>query len=222
MMRSKNNWKSMPGGWDALHLEKLYFNGDFPIINCKQIPNLKRIANIHDTNSIKGNCFISTFVNDYLLERFWSNPWRYIDKFCQSSGIMSPDYSLLVNMPAPLQIYNVYRNRYVGYEWQRLGLNVVPTISWSDFDSFNYCFEGIEKGSIVSVSNIGCLTEKQKEYFDAGYNEMINRIKPKKIIFMSNKKYQQFYQAENVIFIQSHFEKKRKLWADEAVNQLID
>lgn len=219
MMRSKNNWKSMPGGWDALHLEKLYFYGDYPILNCIKMPNIKRISNIHDSNSITENCLISTFVNDYLLERFWSNPWRYIDKFCLSSGIMSPDYSLLVDMPKPLQMFNVYKNRYVGFEWQRAGLNVIPTISWSDKKSFEFCFEGIEKGSIVAVSNIGCLTEKQKDFFDAGYYEMINKIQPKNIIFMANKKYMHYYEANNVVFIDSHFEKKRKQWAVEAVNQ---
>jgi hypothetical protein len=218
--RSQNNWKSKPGGWDSLHLEKLNFNGDYPILNCYEMPIVKRIANIHDSNCITENCLISTFVNDYLLERFWSNPWRYLDKFCLSSGVMSPDYSLLVDMPKPLQMFNVYKNRYVGFEWQRAGLNVIPTVSWSDSKSFEFCFEGIEKGSIVAVSNIGCLTEKQKQFFDAGYNEMLIRLQPKNIIFMANKKYRHYYEANNVIFIDSHFEKKRKQWAEEAVKAL--
>jgi len=219
LVKSQHNWKSKPGGWDALHLEKLYFNGDYANINCIEMPITNRIANIHDTNLIIENCLISSFVNDYLLERFWTNCWRYIDKFCISSGIMSPDYSLLVNMPKPLQMFNVYRNRYIGFEWQRAGLNVIPTISWSDYNSFEYCFNGIEKGSIVAVSNIGCLNDKQKNFFDTGYKEMINRIKPKKIIFMANKKYRHFYENDNVIFIDSHFGKKHKQWAEEAVNQ---
>lgn len=207
----------MPGGWDNLHLEKLFFDGDFPVLNCTEIPIDIRIANIHDTSQIKRGCTISTFVNDYLLERFWSNPWRYMDKFRESSAIMSPDFSLLIDMPKPLQIFNVYRNRFVGFEWQRLGLNVIPTIAWSDTDSFDYCFSGIQEGSVVAVSNIGCKTKEQKKYFDKGYSEMIDRIQPKSIIFMANNQYKSFYESDNVIFIQSHFERKRNLWEADQV-----
>lgn len=46
--------------------------------------------------------------------------------------------------------------------------------------SFNFCFDGIEKGSIVAVSTIG--VKKQKSHFMLGYNEMLSRIKPSKII----------------------------------------
>lgn len=218
--KSQNNWKKKPGGWDFLHLEKINFDNEFPILNCTKIPILNKIVNIHDNKSITDKCFINSFVNDYLLERYWKNCWKYINKFSISSGIMSPDYSLLINMPKPLQIFNVYRNRYIGFEWQRAGLNVIPTISWSDYNSFEYCFNGIEKGSIVAVSNIGCINDKQKNIFDAGYNEMIKRLQPKKIIFMANKKYKDFYENDNVIFIDSYFENKRKKWAEEAVKVL--
>lgn len=46
--------------------------------------------------------------------------------------------------------------------------------------SFNFCFDGIEKGSIVAVSTIG--VKKEKSHFLLGYNEMLSRIKPSKII----------------------------------------
>ena len=46
--------------------------------------------------------------------------------------------------------------------------------------SFNFCFDGIEKGSIVAVSTIG--VKKQKSHFMLGYNEMLSRIEPNKII----------------------------------------
>lgn len=49
-----------------------------------------------------------------------------------------------------------------------------------DLTSFNFCFDGIEKGSIVAVSTIG--VKNQKSHFMLGYNEMLSRIKPSKII----------------------------------------
>ena len=57
---------------------------------------------------------------------------------------------------------------------------VIPTVRWGDLTSFNFCFDGIEKGSIVAVSTIG--VKKEKSHFLLGYNEMLSRIKPSKII----------------------------------------
>jgi len=63
---------------------------------------------------------------------------------------------------------------------QQQGIKVIPTVRWGDLTSFNFCFDGIEKGSIVAVSTIG--VKKQKSHFMLGYNEMLSRIKPSKII----------------------------------------
>jgi hypothetical protein len=98
----------------------------------------------------------------------------------------------------------------VGYVWRSAGINVIPTISWSDKNSFEYCFEGVEIGSVVAVSNIGCRNEEHKYFFDAGFNEMIQRIKPKKILFQCNKKYKENYKDEKIIFVDSFWDNKRK------------
>lgn len=63
---------------------------------------------------------------------------------------------------------------------QEQGIKVIPTVRWGDLASFNFCFDGIEKGSIVAVSTVG--VKKQKSLFMLGYNEMLSRIKPSKII----------------------------------------
>ncbi len=63
---------------------------------------------------------------------------------------------------------------------QQQGIKVISTVRWGDLTSFNFCFDGIEKGSIVAVSTIG--VKKQKSHFMLGYNEMLSRIKPSKII----------------------------------------
>lgn len=64
--------------------------------------------------------------------------------------------------------------------WQSLGLKVIPTISWSDERSFDFCFEGIEIGNVVAVSTHG--NRKAEEEFMLGYNKMLQIIKPSAII----------------------------------------
>lgn len=58
---------------------------------------------------------------------------------------------------------------------------VIPTVTWSTPESFDFCFEGIEKHSIVAIGMIGC--KRSKEDFLLGYNEMIKRIEPSAIIY---------------------------------------
>ncbi|MDR2486309.1 MAG: DUF4417 domain-containing protein [Treponema sp.] len=41
---------------------------------------------------------------------------------------------------------------YCGVCWQRMGLTVIPTASWAEPDSFEYCFDGIETGAVAAVS----------------------------------------------------------------------
>ena len=63
---------------------------------------------------------------------------------------------------------------------------MIPTVNWGDESTFAFCFEGIEIGSTVAVSTYMASAhdnrQDQKEWFMAGYNEMLRRIKPEKII----------------------------------------
>ena len=85
-----------------------------------------------------------------------------------------------------MQLYNVFRNRWCGAYWASKGLRVIPTVNWGDETTFDFCFEGIEKGSIVAVStymaSVHGNRQDQKEWFMTGYNEMLRRIEPEKII----------------------------------------
>ena len=83
-----------------------------------------------------------------------------------------------------MKIYNHYRKHWLGAYWQENGITVIPTISWSDKESFDWCFDGEPVGGTVAVSSVGCMNSKaKKELFFAGYKEMINRLQPEKIIF---------------------------------------
>ena len=63
---------------------------------------------------------------------------------------------------------------------------MIPTVNWGDTSTFDFCFEGIEKGSVVAVSTYMASAHgnrsDQKEWFLTGYSEMLRRIKPEKII----------------------------------------
>ena len=103
-----------------------------------------------------------------------------MEKLSQYYCLFSPDFSMFTNMPLALQIANVFKNRWCAAYWQSKGLKVIPTVSWGDARTFNFCFDGIEEGSAVVVCTY--YRENDEESFMLGYNEMIKRIKPSLIL----------------------------------------
>lgn len=120
------------------------------------------------------------FLDDYRFESIYNNPEKKIEQLKKFKAVLTPDFSMFVEMPLALQLFSTFKNRWVGAYLQEQGISVIPTIRWGDLTSFNYCFDGIEKDSIVAVSTIG--VKKEKSHFMLGYNEMLRRIKPSKII----------------------------------------
>lgn len=97
--------------------------------------------------------------------------------------IIVPDFSLYMDMPVEWQIWNVYRSRVVAHALQELGYKVIINVRWTDETSYEFCFEGIEEGSIIAVGSYGCSKERiDRALFDNGLEEAIKRLRPKSII----------------------------------------
>lgn len=127
------------------------------------------------------------FVDDYQFNRLWTDIDRYIPMLSQFRYVMSPDFSTYTDFPKAIQIYNHYRKHWVGAYLQESGIQVIPTISWSTPDSFEWCFDGEPEGATVAVSSVGCMNGKEKKsLFLAGYKEMVRRLQPETIIFYGN------------------------------------
>ena len=134
-------------------------------------------TNDSDINKSKGVHF---FIDDYRMEGLYYYPERSFNRLAQYRFLLTPDFSLYMEMPKALQLFNVFKNRWCGANWQAKGKIVIPTISWSDEESFSFCFDGVENGSIVAIGMIGC--KHSKERFLKGYYAMLERIQPKAII----------------------------------------
>lgn len=127
------------------------------------------------------------FVDDYQFNRLWTNIDRYVPMLSEFRYVMAPDFSTYTDFPKVIQIYNHYRKHWVGAYLQEAGVNVIPTISWSTPDSFEWCFDGEPEGSTVAVSSVGCMKNAEsKRLFIDGYREMVRRLHPEKIIFYGN------------------------------------
>ena len=126
------------------------------------------------------------FLYDYKFERVWKNPDTDLEKLKRYRAVLTPDFSMYTEMSPVMQLYNVFRNRWCGAYYASKGIRVIPTVSWGNENTFEFCFEGIEKGSAVAVSTYMVSEhgnhKDQKEFFLKGYNEMLRRIEPETII----------------------------------------
>lgn len=128
-------------------------------------------------------CGIHFFIDDYQFERVWNDPEKYIEVLQDYECILSPDFSLYMDMPMPMKIWNIYRSRQIGAYYQQNGIKVIPTISWAEPSTYEFCFKGIPKGSIIAVSTIG-VKEKENalQIWRDGMQEAIEQIDPSRII----------------------------------------
>mgnify|MGYP000668335336 CR=1 FL=1 len=82
------------------------------------------------------------FIDDYQFNRVWTSPDVYVEMLGRFQAVCTPDFSTYTDFPKAIQIYNHYRKHWLGAYWQAHGMTVIPTISWSDHDSYEWCFDG--------------------------------------------------------------------------------
>ncbi|MBO5597568.1 MAG: DUF4417 domain-containing protein [Oribacterium sp.] len=136
---------------------------------------------------------VCEYENDREFKDILSHPDDYIDILKQYQGFISPDCSLYRDMPLAVQITNIYRNRAIGYCFQRHGVYVIPCVRWSDERTYTkkylperVAFAGIEKHSIVSVGSYGQLKDRvNRYYFEAGLDAMMETLEPEIVLVYS-------------------------------------
>ena len=128
------------------------------------------------------------YVDDYQFERVWNKPQDYTSILFDYDCILTPDFSLYMDMPMPMKIWNIYRSRFIGAYYQNEGLTVIPTVSWAEPETFEFCFKGIEKHGTVSISTIGVKQDDNAmKVWKDGVTEMIRQIEPSCILVYGGK-----------------------------------
>ena len=168
----RNNFEQV-GKWGISLVKRQELpNDDIELVACSDTRTKD-----NETNKKKGVHF---FVDDYRFSGIYNNPERTLNRYSQYRFLLTPDFSTYADMDLWRQLESVAKNRWVGAYWQSKDLTVIPTVSWSDARSFEFCFDGIERNGIVAVGMIGC--KHSRLGFMRGYNEMLERLQPKKII----------------------------------------
>ena len=173
---------------DVYHLSDFYFgdsSGRYDIPQIKKVNFLpERLIDFSQALTAKDfGAGVHFYIDDAKFECIWRAPQRYLPILKKFSCVFSPDFSLYLDMPLAMKIWNVYRSRLLGQIMQRAGITVIPTISWAGKETYSFCFSGIQSGSVVSISSVGTMnTAKSTEVFLQGCRKMCLKIKPEAIL----------------------------------------
>lgn len=155
------------------------------------------------------------FLDDYQFERVWQKPDFYIEKLLDFDCVLTPDFSLYLDMPMAMQVWNIYRSRLIGQIMQDAGLIVIPTVSWSTEESFDFCFDGLPKNGTLAISTIGIKrNDEQYNIWKNGVDEMIKRLSPKNLLVYGGK-VEYDYKNINVIYYKNSVTERMKTWEEE-------
>lgn len=123
------------------------------------------------------------YLDDYQFERVWNKPLEYIDILQEFDCCFTPDFSLYLDMPISMKIWNTFRSRLIGQLMQDAGLIVIPTVSWAEEETFEFCFDGLPENSVLTISTIGVKKDTEAfEIWKKGVEELIKRKNPSTLL----------------------------------------
>lgn len=116
-------------------------------------------------------------MTDHWFNGIWTYPERAFQSICRFDCVISPDFSLYRDWPLSMQMWNTYRNRWLGAWWTQQGMKVIPSVNWSTKESYDFCFEGLPtKGTLaITTMEINSKDKLGRQLFLAGFEEMLRR-----------------------------------------------
>lgn len=133
------------------------------------------------------DCGVHFCIDDYQFERVWNKPAEYLELLSKFQCVVCPDFSVYLDMPHPMKKWNIYRSRALGNYWARNGLTVVPNVTWSGKDSFEYCIDGVPKHSTVFLSTVGVTKDKSaREICLWGMKRMMKALEPSRVLLLGS------------------------------------
>lgn len=123
------------------------------------------------------------YLNDKEFARILTYPEKYLEILKRFKSVIAPDFSQYIDMPLPMRFYHCFLNKALAAYWANNGVNVIPNVTWSTPDSYDYSFAGIAKNGIIAINCTGVKRSGYSKYlWMEGYKEAVRRLDPKHII----------------------------------------
>ncbi len=193
----KRDYKDVFGAYMLRGAEYDVEHYDIPYVDVKEdiiLPN--RLISYSKINQAdpNSNTFVHFYQDDYIFDGTYGiwNALLYdsqfkkgfcFDKLKNVKGIICPDYSIYGDMPMDQKIWNVGRSRRIGSYFNRIGIPAIPNVHWLGPESYEYCFAGLRKNSVLAVSTLGCLRSGlDRSLFIPGLIYLVDHLKPSTLI----------------------------------------
>lgn len=184
---------------------------DMPVLHpCYDLPRLLMPFSMALTSK-SYDATVHFYIHDYQFERIWRALGRYVECLRRYKSVISPDYSQYVDMPYAQRLWNNYRGKFVGAVLQTKGISIIPNVTWSLPDSFEYCFDGLPQNSIIAINSIGVVKYGLCRYrWLKGYEEAIKRLNPKTIVRYGpivsgeDESRSVYFQNERILILRKH------------------
>lgn len=202
--------KGLKDVWNAFMCEGAeYTNNDIPICPTKlttlpqKIDTWEEAKNSHKKRlkidkQYYCDAFICFYIDDYKFDgvrtSIWLFPWIALRILKHYRGIITPDFSTYQDFPYPLKLWNTFRMRAFGYWAGKQGLEIINNVRWGTPETYHYCFDGIEKHSVVAIGTVGGNPRRiiDRNRFEEGLEEMVKRLSPHTIIVYGSANYDCF------------------------------
>lgn len=187
---SKLKWASTPGSWDPLHARHLFdevTTYGVPTLTCvsPQVVPDGFTAWPQRRSRPRWNG-VHFFVDDYRFESVWKRPDNYAGAMKRAPLILSPDFSVYADWPQAMQLWQIYRARWLCRQLHELGVSIVPSVTWGDRTTYAFAYLGLPTGATVAISTIG--RARHSSDFDAGFCELVDRIRPQMVIAIGERR----------------------------------
>lgn len=171
--------------WNAFLVSSADYAGlfEFPVIQPEgSVPN-RLIPFSKAVGSKNYDQWVHFYEDDYLFERVWRNPKRYLETLKRFSGVILPDFSVYRDMPYALQLWNIYRSRAIGSWLQANGVKVIANIRYGDDRTYRVSCDGAPHGCTVAVGTHGTLKHADdKRWFVEGLEVAVGELRPSALV----------------------------------------
>lgn len=197
--------------WNAFMVEGAQFSShDLPLCPTTAIRLPSKLTSYAEAKKIHKsemkqrhyNYHVDAFVHFYEDDQnfdgkrtsIWLYPQKALSIIRHYSGIFAPDFSTNADFPIPLKVWNFYRMNAFGYWIGSLGIPVISNCRWGTEETWDYCFDGNPRNSIVSIGSVasGIRRLRNRPLFEAGLFEMVKVLRPHTIVVYGSANYRFF------------------------------
>ena len=142
------------------------------------------------------DAFIHFYIDDYKFDNdngVWQKFPEFLKLLDHFSGCIIPDFSTYDDFPEPIIKYNYYRMFAIANALKKNNKCFIHNLRWN-YKAMDYCFAGIEKGSMVSIGVVASKLNNPciRKCFEIGLTEAIKQIEPSTIIIYGSSNYSIF------------------------------